>query len=314
MKFRPKEFVFPSVILHGSVLALLVLMCWKAPTLKTPREKQFRVSLVQLQRPAEKSVAAVPKKTTKPKPKPKKPPAPSPKPKPKTKPEPKPAPKKVVKPKPKPEPAKAKRRILPTPKTVLEKQSKWRKERERKKREKEKQARRIITNVPPRVAWKPEPQPRTVLPPSTPLRSKDAFAESQRRLAELERKLRSDRAAIRKRMESHLRADRFTAGASGAQAEIINDYFKRSILTAIDRVWIPPSAVLVPQVAQCDIAFRLRNNGSAGDVRVVRRSGFSALDDSAVAAVRQASFPPFPPDLSRETLDVEVPFVCEPRE
>ena len=294
MKFRPKEFFLPSVILHGCAFIGLIVMCWRVPTVKTPREKQFRVNLVKLSPAVSKPVSPAPRRAAKPK----------------TVPKPKPE----VKPKPKPETPK--RKILVTPESVIAKQKKWREDRERKKREKKKQARKIITNVTPRVTWKPEPtvEPRKVVSRSTPLKSKDAFKESQRTLAELERSLKSDSTAIKRRMESYVRAPRSTADASDTQATIINDYFKRSILTAIDRVWAPPSARLVPRKAQCDIAFRLRRNGNVESVRVVRRSGFSVLDESAVAAVRQASFPAFPADLNKEFLDFDMSFECEPSE
>jgi len=115
-------------------------------------------------------------------------------------------------------------------------------------------------------------------------------------------------------MDSYVRASRFTGGASGAQATIIDNFFQRNILTAIDRVWSPPSAALVPKKSQCTVAFTLSKNGSVSNVRIVRRSGFSALDDSARSAVQQADFPAFPANLNKNSLNVEVPFVCEPNE
>jgi len=323
MKFKPKDFVVPSLILHGSAIVLLIILCWKVPTIKTPKEKQFRVNLVQLPTAPPVKTYSPPKraskpakKTTKPKPKPKK--AVKPKPKPKKTVKPKPKPKKIVKPKPKPKPKvtqKPKRKILPTPKKILEKQKKWVKKRTQKKKKQKIVKRDTNTNTTYVSTWKPKPFPKTKTVYNSPkLKSKDAFKESQQRLKELERSLNQDTSNLKKKMDSYLQASKFTGGASGAQATIINNYFRQSILTAIDKVWMPPSAALVPKKAQCDVAFTLSKNGNVSNVRIVRRSGYSVLDDSAVSAVRQANFPAFPADLNKNSLNVEVPFVCEPND
>ena len=317
MKFRPKDFVIPSIILHGSAVVLLIIVCWKVPTIKTPKEKQFRVNLVQLPSappvkkyspPAKKKSKPV-KKAAKPKPKPKptpKKPKPTPKktkstPKPKPKPTPKPAPQKT-----------AKRKILPTPKKIIEKQKKWVKKRAEKKKKKI-IAKKILTNTAFASTWKPAPKRKSTYKPPA-LKSKEAFKQSQEKLKELEKSLYQESSNLKKKMDSYVKASRFTGGSSGVQATIINNYFQRSILTAIDRVWLPPSAALVPKKAQCTVAFTLNKNGGASNVRIIRRSGFSILDDSAVAAVRQANFPAFPADLNKSSLNVEVPFVCEPND
>ncbi len=299
MKFRPKEFVVPSLILHGSAIVLLIILCWKVPTIKTPKEKQFRVNLVQLPSappvkaytpPAKKATPKPVKKVSKPKPKPK------PKPKKKVKPKPRPKPKKKVKPKPKPKPKPKliKRKILPPPKKIIKRKP-------------------VVTNKTRFVKWKSKPKPKTVYQ-KPDFKSKDAFKKSREKLKELERSLNQESSDLKKKMDSYVRATRFTAGASGAQATIINNFFQQNILTAIDNVWTPPSAALVPRKSQCTIAFTLSKNGSVSNVRIVRRSGFSVLDDSAKSAIQQANFPAFPADLNKNSLNVEVPFVCEPNE
>jgi len=319
MKFRPKDFVVPSLVLHGSAIVLLIILCWKVPTIKTPKEKQFRVNLVQLPSappvkaynpPAKKSV----KKVSKPKPRPKKKVKPKPKPKkkvkskPRPRPKPKPKPKKKVKPKPKPKqkPKLIKRKILPTPKKLITKQEDWKKKKKIIKR-------KPVTNTTHFVEWKPKPTPKVVYQKPN-FKSKNAFKKSQEKLKELEKSLHQESSALKKKMDSYVRASRFTAGTSGAQATIINNFFQQNILTAIDNVWTPPSAALVPRKSQCTIAFTLSKNGSVSNVRIVRRSGFSVLDDSAKSAIQQADFPAFPADLNKNSLNVEVPFVCEPNE
>ena len=299
MKFRPKNFVVPSLVLHGSALILLIILCWKVPTIKTPKEKQFRVNLVQL--PSAPPVKAYKKKKKKAAPKPvKKVSKPKPKPKPKKKvkpkPKPRPKPKKKVKPKPRPKSKLIKRKILPAPKKIIKRKP-------------------VVTNTTPFVERKPKIIPKTKTVYQRPnFKSKTAFKKSQEELKKLEKSLNQENSALKKKMDSYVRATRFTAGASGAQATIINNFFQQNILTAIDRVWTPPSAALVPRKAQCTISFTLSKNGSVSNVRIVRRSGFSVLDNSAKTAIQQASFPSFPADLNKNSLNVEVPFVCEPNE
>jgi len=294
MKFRPKEFVVPSLILHGSAIVLLIILCWKVPTIKTPKEKQFRVNLVQLPSappvkaytpPAKKATPKTVKKVSKPKPKKKVKPKPKPRPKPKKKIKPKP--KKKVKPKHK----LIKRKILPAPKKIVK--------------------RKTVTNTTHFVKWKPKTK---TIYQKPNFKSKNAFKESQKKLKDLARSLNQENSDLKKKMDSYVRASRFTGGSSGAQATIINNFFQQNILTAIDNVWTPPSAALVPRKSQCTIAFTLNKNGGVSNVRIIRRSGFSVLDNSARTAVQQANFPTFPADLNKNSLNVEVPFVCEPNE
>jgi protein TonB len=73
----------------------------------------------------------------------------------------------------------------------------------------------------------------------------------------------------------------------------------------------PPLARQRHQEGVVRVRFRLSAAGTlCQEVRVVRPSGFSLLDAQARQCVAAAApFPPFPPELSRDYLTVEVPIV-----
>jgi TonB family protein len=59
------------------------------------------------------------------------------------------------------------------------------------------------------------------------------------------------------------------------------------------------------------LRFILTHNGALSrGVQIVKPSGFSVLDEQASQCVLAAApFPPFPPDLRRDSLIVEVPII-----
>ena len=55
------------------------------------------------------------------------------------------------------------------------------------------------------------------------------------------------------------------------------------------------------------LSFIVLANGQAKNIRIIRPSGFTILDNEAVSTVRRASpFPPIPEKLNRSQLDIEV--------
>jgi TonB family protein len=305
MTFQPKTFLGPSVLLHLCALGAILLISMNAATLKTPKDKQFRVKMVQsVPRVQTESQASRTKIT---------PPPPEKKELVKvTKPEPekktivkKPQPEKkreLVKREPKPKkefvkiPAKSGRKIMKMPDHIRLNQQKWLKEREQKK-----QVKKPVEK--PVEDYKPVKREITV----GRERLKTATTKT-RTFDDVRRNLNRERQNIDKRLKRKL-SQISAASSHSAQHD---EYYENQIIPAIQSVWITPSAALVPKRALCTIGFRVSREGRVSNVRVLRGSGYSALDNSAAEAVRNARFPAFPPDYRENFFDVEVDFECEP--
>jgi len=103
----------------------------------------------------------------------------------------------------------------------------------------------------------------------------------------------------------------FSGGETGSQAAAINNYYQGTILSAIQAAWQTPQASQINKKSVCVVRFTLTKDGRVTTARITQSSGNKAMDDSALSAVRSARFGPFPPDITRPTLEVEVPFECE---
>jgi protein TonB len=56
------------------------------------------------------------------------------------------------------------------------------------------------------------------------------------------------------------------------------------------------------------IGFKVNRQGTISDIRLIRSSGFQELDEETLALLRRiSSFPPLPPEVERERLDLIVP-------
>lgn len=310
MRISPKAFLFPSFVAHAAIAALVLLAMWRSPSMRSAMRQPFRVNLVQISVPQPPPQPPRPALTPPPKPQPQ--PAP---PQPVPPPPPPPPPPKPPTPQPPTE-----RTILPTPKEVIQKQTKWQEEQERRRREA--LAKRAQTNVVPKVTVKPPPVKKVVLT-AEQLEANKAFEQARKRYEELQKAIAQQRADTqraeqqRAQEEALRRAEAAQRAAQQAaqqaaqhaaqQAAMIDDYFRNSIRTAINAVWQQPDGV----IGECEVSFRLYRNGRLDNVRVSKR-GPAALEESATRAVRAARFPPFPPGLNREYLDVEVPFEVQP--
>ena len=103
----------------------------------------------------------------------------------------------------------------------------------------------------------------------------------------------------------------FSGGETGSQAAAINNYYQSTILSAIQSAWQTPQATQINKKSTCIVRFTLTKDGRVTSARIVQSSGVKAMDDSALSAVRSARFGPFPPDITKPTLEVEVPLECE---
>ncbi len=312
MNITPKAFLFPSAAAHAAIAALVLLAMWRATSMRSAMREPFRVNLVQVSAPAPQRTTITPPPAPRPAPAPPKPAPPPPKPVP---PPPKPVPPPPKPPTPAPQPAE--RTILPTPKDVVQKQTKWQEEQARKAREA--QAKRAQTNVVKTVVIKPPPAKKVVLT-AEQLEANKAFEDARKRYEALQKDIESDRTSAQRTAEQKRAQEDAARQAAAAQqaaqqavqqaaqqAAMIDDYFRNSIRTAIDAAWAQPDGV----IGACEVSFRLYRNGRVENVRVSKR-GAAGLEESGVKAVRAAAFKPFPAGLNREYLDVEVPFEIQP--
>lgn len=326
MKFKPSTFVAPSVVLHLAVFALVLVVMMDAQPLRTPEEKQFRVNLVQFSTPPAPVEAPSEPTPTPPTPRPPdpapppdppptpRPPDPAPPPPPPPDPPPTRPPPTARPPDPPPTPTRpSEREIIETPSHIAQRQQERQRQREVRERE-------IVTRPPtPTSPAPPPPPPRERQPsPRLPITAPDVstpaeIERSERELAQLRENITRGSQDLQRRLNSRVQEARHTGAATQAQQQIIDDYFRRSVMTAIDAAWQPPSAALVPRTARTMVSFVLSRDGRVSNIRITGPSGFAVLDDSARAAIQQAQFPPFPSDLARDSLTVEVPFEVQPQ-
>lgn len=100
-------------------------------------------------------------------------------------------------------------------------------------------------------------------------------------------------------------------GGSGSLAAVQNRYLGLIRTRILAHRHYPPIARARQMEGEVRLRFTLNHTGSLSrEVQVVKPSGFSVLDEQAVQCVRAAApFPPFPPELRKDSLTVEVPIV-----
>jgi TonB family protein len=295
MIIAAKSFLFPSVAAHLLAIALVLIVMWSAPTFKTAKPQMIRVRLTQAAVKPMPTVAPAPTPApSKPTPAPSKPTPPKPKP---TPPPPKPTPpppKPIVKPTTTP-----KRTVMPTPKQVIERQKQW------EEAQKKKQiAKTAATNVTVKIVKRPPPK-KVEIAAVTP-QVNTAFEEARKRYEDWQKQKDAPATPAATPASAPVGAQTGVVGPqdiAGTESAVIDDFFCNGIRTAIDRVWRQPSRLL----GSCEVTFRLTSDGRVSDVRV-SKAGPSELNKSALDAVQNAQFPPFPANLNRDYLDVEVPF------
>ena len=140
------------------------------------------------------------------------------------------------------------------------------------------------------------------------LESVTTATSSDNSLEKISRELDQTARNITSRIESQTF---YSGGETGAQAAAINNYYQSTILSAIQSAWQTPQASQIMRKAVCVVRFTLTKDGRVTAARIAQSSGVKAMDDSALSAVRSARFAPFPPDITKPTLEVEVPFECD---
>ena len=76
---------------------------------------------------------------------------------------------------------------------------------------------------------------------------------------------------------------------------------RAAVQTAVDSHY-PPAARMLRQHGQAEVSFNYQD-AEVSDARVVQSSGYALLDSAALATVRDARYPPPPPELQQHQLN-----------
>ncbi|MGH7038420.1 MAG: energy transducer TonB [Stellaceae bacterium] len=95
--------------------------------------------------------------------------------------------------------------------------------------------------------------------------------------------------------------------APPAAATISPGYRARLIGWIGAHTYYPQSARDAGEEGEVLLRFRIERSGRVADVAVVRSSGYPDLDAAALAMMRGAALPPFPPSMPQQSITVEVP-------
>lgn len=86
------------------------------------------------------------------------------------------------------------------------------------------------------------------------------------------------------------------------------DEYLRRVEDTIDRNWIAPSTAMEQGMAVAKI--RIKNNGEVSAITIETSSGDQSFDASARQAIAQSHpFPPFPPTMQKEVIDITYQFI-----
>lgn len=90
-----------------------------------------------------------------------------------------------------------------------------------------------------------------------------------------------------------------------------SDAYRNEIETHIKRFHTYPFAARRQGLeGTVRLAFQLYRDGTLGDIRVLESSHYTMLDNAAIENVRAGDpYPPFPPDLEKKSLLIDVPIV-----
>ncbi len=87
--------------------------------------------------------------------------------------------------------------------------------------------------------------------------------------------------------------------------------YKRRLKSRIESAWEYPPGVIVPGTfVDLNITFSIKRDGSLGDIKLVRTSGYEALDKAALKALRDAApYWPLPDDWEGDELIIPGHFI-----
>jgi protein TonB len=86
------------------------------------------------------------------------------------------------------------------------------------------------------------------------------------------------------------------------------DYYIKIVKRKVEENWITHGLNLEGQRGNPEVYFRINKDGSVAEIRMEKSSGSSTLDQSALDAVKSASFPPLPPGYKSDYLGVYYDF------
>lgn len=76
-----------------------------------------------------------------------------------------------------------------------------------------------------------------------------------------------------------------------------------------DNITYPPSLVHTGWQGMVVLKLSINQAGDLKDVKVAKSSGHKIFDNEAVKLINSLTFPPFPPDVDTETLNIDIPIV-----
>ncbi len=89
-------------------------------------------------------------------------------------------------------------------------------------------------------------------------------------------------------------------------------YYLAQVEEIISRKWVPPAILLQDSETAVIVHFQIKKSGAITAVNVEESSGNDFFDQAALRAVYETKkFPPFPPGLMEETLNVHYRFVFQ---
>ena len=127
--------------------------------------------------------------------------------------------------------------------------------------------------------------------------------DKSREIASLEAQLREQRQAYAKR--PRIRQVTSVTTLAHHEARYLQDFRQR--VEAIGNRNFPKQALRDGRFGSTRLLVAIKADGQLHDVRILKSSGIGFIDDAALASVRLAApFPPFPPDIRKNTDILEI--------
>ncbi|MDP2924621.1 MAG: TonB family protein [Candidatus Omnitrophota bacterium] len=96
---------------------------------------------------------------------------------------------------------------------------------------------------------------------------------------------------------------------TGILPDELKDYVATVQKQISDNISYPPSIINTGWEGMAVLKLNITHTGELKEVRVSKSSGHRIFDNEAVKLVKSLSFPPFPPDVGLEELNIEIPIV-----
>lgn len=140
------------------------------------------------------------------------------------------------------------------------------------------------------------------------LHQKEARETIQESVAEIQKKLLEENENAN---AEHLADDRVNFSSQGGGDSQESELYRTSLWNLIHSRWLIFEAGFDNrEYLEAHVVMRLARDGSIQDVKLVKSSGDSMFDNSALLAIKRVGkFPPFPSEIAMESEEFEVSFV-----